>query len=55
LLPCTCVFQPILVHLYQTFSLLPGHLHIVVSATLRLLYLLSYSGHISHTQLTLES
>jgi hypothetical protein len=26
LLPCTCISQPELVHLYQTSSLLPGHL-----------------------------
>jgi hypothetical protein len=25
LLPCTCVLQPTLVHLYQTFSPLSGH------------------------------
>uniref|UniRef100_A0A8C0W4M9 C-type lectin domain-containing protein n=1 Tax=Castor canadensis TaxID=51338 RepID=A0A8C0W4M9_CASCN len=41
---------PTLVHLYQTSSLLPGHLPIVASASLRLLYLLAYSGHISHIQ-----
>jgi hypothetical protein len=33
-----------LVHLYQTPSLLPGHLHIVASSTLRLLYLLLYDN-----------
>jgi hypothetical protein len=38
LLPCTCVLQPKLVHLYQTSSLLPGHLPIVTSVSLRLLY-----------------
>jgi hypothetical protein len=34
-----------MVHVYQTSSLLPGHL-----PSLRLLYLLNYSGHISHIQ-----
>jgi hypothetical protein len=29
LLPCTCILQPKLIHLYQTSSLLPGHLPIV--------------------------
>jgi hypothetical protein len=38
LLPCSCVLQPELVHLYQTSSLLAGHLHIVASVSLRLLY-----------------
>jgi hypothetical protein len=47
LLPCTCVLKPTLVHLYQTSSLLPGHLPIVVPAGLRLLYLLAYSRHIT--------
>jgi hypothetical protein len=42
--------QPTLVHLYQTSSLLPGHLPIVASASLRLLYLLTYSRHIGHIQ-----
>jgi hypothetical protein len=32
LLPCTCVLQPKLVHLYQTPSLLPSPLPIVASA-----------------------
>jgi hypothetical protein len=50
LLPCTCVLQLTLVHLYQTSSKLPGHLPIVPSASLRLLYLFTYSGHISHIQ-----
>jgi hypothetical protein len=50
LLPCTCVLQPILVHLYQPSSLLPGQLPIVASVSLRLLYLLLYSGHIKHFQ-----
>jgi hypothetical protein len=38
LFPCTCVLQPKLIHLSQTFSLLPGHLPIVTSVVLRLLY-----------------
>jgi hypothetical protein len=38
LLPCTCVLQPTLVHLYQTSSLLPGHLPTVASVSLRLFY-----------------
>jgi hypothetical protein len=46
LLPCTCVLQPTLVHFYQTSSLLPGPLPIVVSDSLRLLYSLLYSEHI---------
>jgi hypothetical protein len=46
LLPCICVLQPTLVHLYQTSSLLPGPLPIVASASLRLLYSLIYSDHI---------
>jgi hypothetical protein len=50
LLPCTCVLQPELVHLYQTSPLLPSHLPIVASVSLRLLYLLLYSGHIRHFQ-----
>jgi hypothetical protein len=50
LLPCTCVLQPELVHCYQTSSLLPCHLPIVTSASLRLLYSLLYSGHIKHFQ-----
>jgi hypothetical protein len=33
LLPCTCVLQPTLVHLYQTSSLFPGSLPIVASAS----------------------
>jgi hypothetical protein len=45
-----CVLQPKLIHLYQTSSLLPGHLPIVTSVTLRLLYSLLYSGHIKHVQ-----
>jgi hypothetical protein len=50
LLPCTCVLQPTLVHLYQTSSLLPGPLPIVTSASLSLLYLPLYSEHINHIQ-----
>jgi hypothetical protein len=50
LLLCTCVWQPELIHLYQISSLLPGHLPIVTSVSLRLLYLLLYSGHIKHFQ-----
>jgi hypothetical protein len=38
LLPCTCVLQPELIHLYLTSGLLPGHLPIVTSISLRLLY-----------------
>jgi hypothetical protein len=50
LLPCTCVLEPKLVHLYQTSSLLPSHLSIVTSNSLRLLYSLLYSGHMQHFQ-----
>jgi hypothetical protein len=50
LLPCTCVLQPTLVHLYQTSSLLPNPFPIVASASLRLLYSLLYSEHINHIQ-----
>jgi hypothetical protein len=50
LLTCTCVLQPELIHLYQTSSLLPGHLPIVTSVILRLLYFLLYSAHIKHFQ-----
>jgi hypothetical protein len=49
LLSCTCVLQPEFIHLYQTSSLLPGHLPMVASASLRLLYSLLYSGHINHS------
>jgi hypothetical protein len=51
LLPCTCVLQPTLVHRYQSSSLLPGHLPIAASASLRLLYLLLYREHINHIQI----
>jgi hypothetical protein len=50
LLPCTCVLQPKLVRLYLISSLLPGHLPIVTSVSLRSLYLLLYGGHIKHFQ-----
>jgi hypothetical protein len=50
LLPCTCVLQPELVHLYQTYSLLPSHLPMGTSVSLRLLYSLLYSGHVKHFQ-----
>jgi hypothetical protein len=50
LLPCTCVSQPTLVHLYQTSSLFPGLLPIVASDSLRLLYSLPYSEDINHIQ-----
>jgi hypothetical protein len=50
LLPCTCVLQPTLVHLYQTSSLLSSPLPIVASASLRLLYLLLNREHINHNQ-----
>jgi hypothetical protein len=49
-LPCACVLQPELIHLYLTSALLPGHLPIVASASLGLLYLFLYSGHIKHFQ-----
>jgi hypothetical protein len=38
LLPCTSVLQPELILLYLTSSLLPGHLLILTSVVLRLLY-----------------
>jgi hypothetical protein len=38
LLPCTCVLQLELIHLYLTSSVLPGHLPIRTSVSLRLLY-----------------
>jgi hypothetical protein len=50
LFPYTCVLQPKLIHLYQTSSLLPSHLPIVASTSLRLLYSLLYSVHIKHFQ-----
>jgi hypothetical protein len=50
LLPCTCVLQPTLIHFYQTFSLLLGHLSRVASANLRLLYLLLNRENINHIQ-----
>jgi hypothetical protein len=42
LLPRTFVLQPVLGHLYQTSSLLPGPLPIVASVSLRLIYSLLY-------------
>jgi hypothetical protein len=50
LLPSKSVLQPKLIHLYLTSSLLPGHLPIVTSDILRLLYWLLNSGHIKHFQ-----
>jgi hypothetical protein len=50
LFPCICVLQPTLVHLYQTSSLLPSHLPIMSTASLRLLYSLLWSGHINYFQ-----
>jgi hypothetical protein len=50
LFPCICVLQPKLVHLYQTFSLLPSPLTIVSYASLRLLYLFLCSKHINYVQ-----
>jgi hypothetical protein len=50
LLPCTCVLQPELIHLYQTSSLLPGPLPIEASVSLRLLYSFLYREHINHIQ-----
>jgi hypothetical protein len=41
------VITPELAHLYQTSSLLLGHLATVASVSLRLLYSLLYSGHIN--------
>jgi hypothetical protein len=50
LLPCTCVFQPTLVHTCQTSSLLPSPLLTVALASLILLYSLLYSEPINHIQ-----
>jgi hypothetical protein len=50
LLLCNCVLQPTLVPLCMTYSLLPGPLPIVASASLRLLYSFLYSKHINHIQ-----
>jgi hypothetical protein len=50
LLPCTCVLQPALIHLYLTSSLLPGPFPIVASASFTLFYLLFYIEHINHIQ-----
>jgi hypothetical protein len=48
--PGTCVLQLTLVHLCQTFSLLPGPFPIVASASLRLLYSLLNREPINHIQ-----
>jgi hypothetical protein len=48
LLPCTCVLQPTLVHLYQTSSLLPNPLPEVTSASLNY-YILFYTVSTSTT------
>jgi hypothetical protein len=53
-LPCTCVLQPTLVHLYYTSSLLPSPFPIVASVSLRLLYLLLYSEHFNHIQILIS-
>jgi hypothetical protein len=45
-----CVFQPTLLHLYQTSSLLPSPLPIVASGRLRFLYSLLCREHINHIQ-----
>jgi hypothetical protein len=50
LFPCIYVLQPQLIYLYQTSSLLPGHLPTLTSANLRLLYSLLYSDYINHIQ-----
>jgi hypothetical protein len=50
LLPCTCVLQPTLLHLYLTSTLLLGPLPIVTSANLRLLYSLLNREYINHIQ-----
>jgi hypothetical protein len=50
LLPCTCVLQHTLAHLYQTSLQLPGPLPIVASASWTLLYLLLYSKHNNNIQ-----
>jgi hypothetical protein len=50
LLPCTCVLQLTLVYLYQTSSLLPSHLPILASVSLRSLYMLLYGEQIKHFQ-----
>jgi hypothetical protein len=46
LFPGIYVLQPQLVHLYQSFSLLPSLLPMVALASLRFLYLFLYSEHI---------
>jgi hypothetical protein len=50
LLPCICMLIVILVHLYQTSSLLPNPLPILASASLRLLYLLLCSEHTNYIE-----
>jgi hypothetical protein len=50
LLPCTCVLQLTLLNLCQTSSLLLGHLPIVASANLRLLYSLLNRAHQPHSR-----
>jgi hypothetical protein len=50
LLPCTYVLHPTLVRSYKSSLLLPGPLPVVVSANLRLLYLLLNREHINHIQ-----
>jgi hypothetical protein len=54
LLPCTCVLQPTLVHLYLTSSLLSGHLPIVASASLRLFTPLQWA-HQPHSRFRFPS
>jgi hypothetical protein len=50
LLPCTCVLEATVIHLYQTSSLISSTFPIVVFASLRLLYSFLYSEHINHIQ-----
>jgi hypothetical protein len=50
LLPGTSVLQPKLIHHFQASSLLPGHLPILTSVPLRLLYWLFCCGDIKHFQ-----
>jgi hypothetical protein len=51
LLPCTCVLQANLIHLYKTSLLLPDQLPIVTSVVLRFLYYLFSIEHIKHFQI----
>jgi hypothetical protein len=46
LLQCICILQPQLVHLFQSSSLLPSLLLLVVPTSLRFLYSFLYSEHI---------